>query len=143
MGIESFYITVQTKSAASQNILQKYNTFIAFACDEQDGTVCMTGALVSFLPACEAMYRVCCAIAADTGIFSVQSCGKAGSFQFDNSEMPEFLAWMYRCWQEKLAYFHAEWGAFTVLPSVYYETRRKLRNYYQILPQREDSYADD
>ena len=143
MGIESFYLTVQTQTFDARKIMQKYSDLIAVSCDMQDCTVCMTGTLVSFLPACEVIYRACCEISAETQIISVQSHGKKGDFHFDTHEMPAFLSWMYSCWQEKLAYFHAEWGAFLILPSAYYDMRRKLKNYYKRLPEREDFHADN
>ncbi len=42
----------------------------------------------------------------------------------------DFLNWMYKIWQDKIHYFHKEYGAFIISPSLYYKTYRKLRKKY-------------
>lgn len=126
MGIEAFYLNLHLREMPAPEIFSKYDFLAVDASSEK---VSLSGALVSFLPACEAMYRIC--LECRGQLAEIESHGERHTFDFDG--FPAFFAWMYTAWEDKLCYFEAEWGAFALRPDEYYKTRRKLLKYYQKL----------
>lgn len=125
MGIESFYVKIKSEQIRNaENVLKTYEKYLDYSIE--GGYCCVSGAIVSFFPAVELIYNICCAVKEDS--FFIISKDQEICFNFKSYF--DFLGCMYKIWEDKIRYFNKEWGAFIIKPSVYYKTRRKFQKKY-------------
>lgn len=136
MSIESFYANIKIENFNTEDLENIFNDNKAFRLamshhwDETDKELSIQATLVSFLPACELIYKLCKIIAAKGKILEIETRRERHSFNFEN--FIEFFSWFYTCWEERLKNFNNEWGAFVVSSANYYKARRKLRKKYML-----------
>lgn len=124
MGVESFYVKIRCNQIKDIDLEKKLNGCLEYSMDSE---YCIIyGALVSFFPAVELIYRIINAI--EERPFSIISLNQEIDYHFE--KYIDFLNWMYKVWENKINYFNREFGAFIITPSLYYKTRYKLRKKY-------------
>ena len=132
MGIESFWVKIYTESQAKEFISESIKAdeaFLkAFSFYAEDEEFCFSGAMVSFLPACKIVFNILEAIHEKYKISEIASAKEKREYGFNS--FIEFFSWMYNSNEEKIDYFHKEWGGIVIHPTRYYSTRRKLRRKY-------------
>ena len=136
MGIESFYANIKIENINIEdlnNIFNDNKTFqlaMAYHWDDVDKELSIKATLVSFLPACELLYKLCQIITTKAKIIEIETRKERHAFNFEN--FIDFFSWFYTCWEERLKNFNNEWGAFVVSSANYYKARRKLRKKYML-----------
>ena len=136
MSIESFYANIKIENFNIEdlnNIFNDNKTFrlaMAYHWDNTDKELSIKAALVSFLPACELLYKLCQIIATESKIIEIETRRERHAFNFEN--FIDFFSWFYSCWEENLKYFNNEWGAFIVSSANYYKARQKFRKKYML-----------
>ena len=136
MSIESFYLNIKIENLQTEdlnNVFTDNKTFqLAFAYhwDDADEELSIKATLVSFLPACELLYKLLQILTTKGKIIEIETRKENHVFDFEN--FIEFFSWFYTCWEERLKNFNNEWGAFVVSSTDYYNARRKLRKKYML-----------
>lgn len=136
MSIESFYANIKIENANKEDLKNIFNdnkTFqlaMSYHWDDTDEELSIKATLISFLPACELLYKLCQIITTKAKIIEIETRRERHVFDFEN--FIDFFSWFYTCWEERLKNFNNEWGAFVVLPSNYYRARQKLRKKYTL-----------
>lgn len=136
MSIESFYANIKIKNLnieALNNIFIENKPFqlaFAYRWDDADEELSIQATLVSFLPACELLYKLLQILTIKSEIVEIETRRERHAFDFEN--FIDFFSWFYTCWEERLKSFNNEWGAFVVSSANYYKARRKLRKKYML-----------
>ncbi len=136
MSIESFYANIRIENFKAEDwnsILEENSIFrSAFgSCwDDVDQELSISGALVSFFPDCEILFKLCQLINVNSKIVEIETRRMVHAFDFD--EFIDFFVWFYGCWKERIENFHHDWGAFIVSTTDYYKVRQRLRKKYML-----------
>lgn len=136
MSIESFYANIKIEDVNIddfKNIFNDSKTLreaISYYWDDTNEELSIKATLVSFLPACELLYKLCEMIETKGKIIEIETRRERHSFNFNN--FIEFFSWFYCCWEERLKDFNNDWGAFIVSSANYYKARQKLRKKYML-----------
>ena len=136
MSVESFYANVKIKNLNIEdlnNIFVENKTLrsaIAYRWDDADEELSIKATLVSFLPACELLYRLLQILTIKAEIVEIETRRERHAFDFET--FIDFFSWIYTVWEERLKNFNNEWGAFVVSSADYYKARRKLRKKYML-----------
>ena len=136
MSIESFYLNIKIENFSIEDLNSIFNddkafqSAFAYHWDDADKELTIKATLVSFLPACELLYKLCQIITTKSKIIEMETRREMHLFDFQN--FIEFFSWFYCCWEERLKNFNKEWGAFVVSSSNYYRARQKLRKKYML-----------
>ena len=136
MSVESFYANVKIKNLNIEdlnNIFVENKTLrssIAYRWDDADEELSIKATLVSFLPACELLYKLLQILTIKAEIVEIETRRERHAFDFET--FIDFFSWIYTVWEERLKNFNNEWGAFVVSSADYYKARRKLRKKYML-----------
>lgn len=136
MSIESFYVNITIEDFSAENLNEIFNENpiyqSTFACcwSDIDKELSIQATLVSFLPACELLFRLCKSIQSTSNHIEMETRRERHMFDFD--DFLAFFSWFYGCWKERLENFNHDWGAFIVRPDNYYKARRRLRKKYML-----------
>ena len=136
MSIESFYANIKIENDNIEDLKNIFNdnkTFrlaMAYHWVDTNEELAIKATLISFLPTCELLYKLCQIITTKAKIIEIETRRERHAFDFEN--FIDFFSWFYSCWEERLKNFNNEWGAFVVLPSNYYRARQKLRKKYML-----------
>ena len=136
MSVESFYANVKIKNLNIEdlnNIFVENKTLrlaIAYRWDDVDEELSIKATLVSFLPACELLYKLLQILTIKAEIVEIETRRERHAFDF--GAFIDFFSWIYTVWEERLKNFNNEWGAFVVSSADYYKARRKLRKKYML-----------
>ena len=136
MSIESFYVNIKIKNFNVEDLNNIFNdnksfySALGYYWVNKDKKLSIQATLVSFLPACELIYKLCQIITTKGEIIEIETRRERHSFNFEN--FIEFFSWFYCCWEERLKNFNNEWGAFVVSSANYYKARKKLRKKYML-----------
>ena len=131
MGAESFYLNARFDQTDISGLVEKYGGVCRLMTDTDGGrtTLCMEGALVSFLPVCSFMFDICCELR-KAGVQNLEMESLREPLPAGHMERPDFVVWMYQLWSKKLENFYAQYGGFVLKPAQFYDTRDKLDKYY-------------
>lgn len=136
MSIESFYVNIKIANFNIEDLNKIFNdnkaiqSALAYHWDDTDENLSIKATLVSFLPACELLYKLLQILTKNAKIIEIETRRERHTFDFEN--FIDFFSWIYTCWEERLKNFNNEWGAFVVSSANYYKTRRKLRKKYML-----------
>ena len=136
MSIESLYANIKIENVNIEdlnNIFVENKTLrsaIAYHWDDADEELSIKATLVSFLPACELLYKLLQILTIKAEIVEIETRRERHAFDFET--FIDFFSWIYTVWEERLKNFNNEWGAFVVSSADYYKARRKLRKKYML-----------
>ena len=136
MSIESFYVNIRIENLLMEDLInifsynKAFQLAFAYHWDGADEELSIKATLVSFLPACELLYKLLQTITTKGKIIELETRKERHAFDFEN--FIDFFSWLYTCWEESLKYFNNKWGAFVVSSANYYKARRKLRKKYML-----------
>lgn len=136
MSVESFYLNVKIENINSEelNIIFNDNDYFkaafSYYWDDADQELSIKATLVSFLPACELLFKLFQIISTKGKIIEIETRKEPHAFDFD--KFIDFFTWFYGCWEERLKSFNKDWGAFVVQPCDYYKARLWLRRKYML-----------
>ena len=143
MGVESFYANL-TVEGAKEDVIPRlfaetpaYGRAIGYHWDDSDSTLSVSATKVCFFPACRLLYRLCSSLVLEGAVIRIET--RRVEHPFDFASFIDFFAWFYKVWEEPLAEFDRDWGAFLVPYWKYYKSRSRLRKkYYVTIPKAEE-----
>lgn len=88
----------------------------------------ITAAKASFFPASQLLFKLCTSLQSFATNLSLEVHHNIHPFDFGS--FIDFFAWFYPFWEDSIACFNRDWGAFLISTDKYYKSRFFLRKHY-------------